>query len=206
MAAFIPSRKDPEANEISLTKVREDKIREAKDGFDGTWVAHPDLVPVAKQVFDGLLKSKPNQVHLLREDVRVSAKDLLDVRIPGGTITQAGIAGNVNVGLQYLESWLRGVGAAAISNLMEDAATAEIARSQVWQWVRHGVRLNEGPIVNRAFVQQAIDQELGKVRHSIGGEAFDRGKFRDARELFERVALSDDFVEFLTMPAYERID
>jgi len=136
----------------------------------------------------------------------VSAKDLLDVRIPGGTITQAGIAGNVNVGLQYLESWLRGVGAAAISNLMEDAATAEIARSQVWQWVHHGVRLNEGPIVNRAFVEQAIDQELGKIRLSIGEDAFARGKFQDARDLLEQVALSDDFVEFLTLPAYERIE
>ena len=206
MAAFIPSRKDPEANEIALAKVREDKIREANDGFDGTWVAHPDLVPVAKNVFDGILKSKSNQVDLLREDVRVSAKDLLDVRIPGGTITQAGIEGNVNVGLQYLESWLRGVGAAAISNLMEDAATAEIARSQVWQWVHHGVRLNEGPIVNRALVEQMIDQELGKIRHSIGEDAFARGRFQDARELFERVALNEDFVEFLTMPAYERID
>jgi len=206
MAAFIPSRKDPEANEVAFAKVREDKIREADDGFDGTWVAHPDLVPVAKQVFDGILKSKPNHVDLLREDVRVSAKDLLDVRIPGGTITQAGIAGNVNVGLQYLESWLRGVGAAAISNLMEDAATAEIARSQVWQWVHHGVRLNEGPIVNRAFVEQAIDQELGKIRHSIGEDAFAGGKFQEARDLLEHVALSDDFVEFLTLPAYERID
>src|SRR5437879_2408358 len=142
MAAFIPSRKDPESNEIALAKVREDKMREANDGFDGTWVAHPDLVPVAKPVFDGILKSKPNQVDLLREDVRVSAKDLLDVRIPGGKITQAGIEGNVNVGLQYLESWLRGVGAAAISHLMEDSATAEIAQSHQWQCVRHRERLS----------------------------------------------------------------
>jgi malate synthase len=161
---------------------------------------------VAKQVFDGVLKSKPNQVELLREDVRVSAKDLLDVRIPGGTITRAGVEGNVNVGLQYLESWLRGIGAAAIANLMEDTATAEIARSQVWQWVHHDVRLTDGTIVNRAFVQQMVEQELGKIRNSIGESAFDRGRFEDARDLFERVALSDDFVEFLTTPAYERID
>ena len=206
MAAFIPSRKDPDANEIALAKVREDKVREANDGFDGTWVAHPDLVPVAKQVFDGVLKSKPNQVELLREDVRVSAKDLLNVRIPGGTITRAGVEGNVNVGLQYLESWLRGIGAAAIANLMEDTATAEIARSQVWQWVHHDVRLADGTIVNRAFVQQLVEQELGKIRNSIGKSAFDRGQFEDARDLFERVALSDHFVEFLTTPAYERID
>jgi len=206
MAAFIPSRRDTKVNEVALAKVREDKVREATDGFDGTWVAHPDLVPVAKEVFDDFLKSKPNQLDRLRDDVRVSPKDLLNVHVPGGTITRAGIEGNVNVGIQYLESWLRGVGAVAIANLMEDTATAEIARSQVWQWVHHAARMVEGPVVDRLFVQQVIGQELAKIRGALGEEAFDRGKFEEARQLFEGVALKEEFVEFLTIPAYERVD
>ncbi|TLZ43778.1 MAG: malate synthase A [Methanobacteriota archaeon] len=140
MAAFVPSRKDPKVNEIALGKVREDKVREATDGFDGTWVAHPDLVPVAKEEFDRVLGSRPNQVSRLREEVPAITKNLLDVRVPSGTVTEAGLRNNVSVGLQYLESWLRGTGAAAIFNLMEDTATAEIARSQVWQWIRQGSR------------------------------------------------------------------
>jgi malate synthase len=188
MAAFIPSRRDPEVNERALAEVREDKVREAGDGFDGTWVAHPDLVPVAAEVFDGILGDRPNQVDRMRDDVEVSAADLLDLRVDGGEVTEAGLRQNVSVGLRYIESWLRGVGAAAIDNLMEDAATAEISRSQVWQWVHHGVFTPD------------------HVRTVIGEELPEGGRFDEAREIFERVALADDFVEFLTLPAYDYID
>jgi malate synthase len=188
MAAFIPSRRDPEVNERALAKVREDKVREAGDGFDGTWVAHPDLVPVATEVFDGVLGERPNQVDRPRDDVSVSADDLLDLRVDGGAVTAEGLRQNVSVGIRYIESWLRGVGAAAIDNLMEDAATAEISRSQVWQWVKHGEFTPE------------------QVREVIAEELPEGGRFEDARELFEQVALSDDFVEFLTLPAYDYID
>jgi malate synthase len=188
MAAFIPSRRDPEVNETALAKVREDKVREAGDGFDGTWVAHPDLVPVATEVFDGVLGDAANQVERRRDDVEVAASDLLDLAVEGGEITDEGLRTNVSVGIRYLESWLRGVGAAAIDNLMEDAATAEISRSQVWQWVQHG----------------KVSPE--RVRELLDEERRDGGRFAEARELFERVALADDFVEFLTLPAYEYID
>jgi malate synthase len=188
MAAFIPSRRDPEVNELALAKVREDKVREAGDGFDGTWVAHPDLVPVALEVFDGVLGDRPNQVERQRNDVSVSAGDLLDLRVDGGAVTEEGLRQNVSVGIRYIESWLRGVGAAAIDNLMEDAATAEISRSQVWQWV------------------QAGEFTADRVREVIAEELPDGGRFEEAREIFERVALSDDFVEFLTLPAYNYID
>ena len=188
MAAFIPSRRDAEVNETALAKVREDKVREAGDGFDGTWVAHPDLVPVAMEVFDGVLGERPNQVDRQRADVSVSAADLLDLRVDGGAVTEDGLRQNVSVGIRYIESWLRGVGAAAIDNLMEDAATAEISRSQVWQWVTHGQFTAE------------------RVREVIAEERFEGGRFEEAQEIFERVALSDDFVEFLTLPAYDYID
>ena len=188
MAAFIPSRRDPEVNETALAKVREDKVREAGDGFDGTWVAHPDLVPVATDVFDGVLGGKPNQVDRQREDVDVTASDLLDLSVDGGEITDEGLQTNVSVGVRYLESWLRGVGAAAIDNLMEDAATAEISRSQIWQWVQHGKMAPE------------------RVREAADAERFEGGRFAEARELFERVALAEEFVEFLTLPAYDYID
>jgi malate synthase len=188
MAAFIPSRRDPEVNETALAKVREDKVREAGDGFDGTWVAHPDLVPVATEVFDGVLGEAPNQLGRMREDVEVGASDLLDLRVEGGEITEQGVRGNVSVGIRYLESWLRGVGAAAIDNLMEDAATAEISRSQIWQWIHHGA--------------VAPDE----VRRIMQEELSEGGRFADARELFERVSLADGFVEFLTLPAYDYID
>ena len=188
MAAFIPSRRDPEVNETALAKVREDKEREAGDGFDGTWVAHPDLVPVATEEFDRVLGERPNQADRQRDDVSVSADDLLDLRVDGGEVTEDGLRQNVSVGIRYIESWLRGVGAAAIDNLMEDAATAEISRSQVWQWVHAGVFSSE------------------RVREVIAEQEFAGGRFEQAREIFERVALSDDFVEFLTLPAYEYID
>src|SRR5262249_22629548 len=153
MAAFIPSRRDPQVNEVALAKVREDKLRESSDGFDGTWVAHPDLVPIARPIFEQALGGRPHQLERLREEVAVTAAELIDARVPGGEVTEAGLRTNVSVGIQYLESWLRGVGAAAIFNLMEDAATAEISRSQVWQWVHHGVHLKEGPQVTPQLVR-----------------------------------------------------
>ncbi|NUT54668.1 MAG: malate synthase A [Thermoleophilia bacterium] len=189
MAAFIPSRRDPEVNAVALAKVREDKEREAGQGFDGTWVAHPDLVPVAQEVFDRVLGDRPNQVERQRDDVDSTAADLLDVASTPGEITDAGLHNNVSVGIQYLGAWLRGSGAVAIFNLMEDAATSEISRSQVWQWLRHGK-------VSEEQVRRAIEGELGKLE----------GDYEEARQLFEQVALGDEFVEFLTLPAYERID
>jgi malate synthase len=206
MAAFIPSRRDPKVNEVALPKVRDDKVRESGDGFDGTWVAHPDLVSTAVEPFQQALGDKANQIDRQREEVHVTAKDLLDIRVPGGQITEAGLRSNISVGVQYLESWLRGTGAAAINNLMEDAATAEISRSQVWQWVRHGAQLKEGPKVTRQLVRELIPEELDKVREAVGGQAYDQGRFKEAVEIFEHVALSEDFVEFLTLPAYEYLD
>jgi malate synthase len=207
MAAFIPSRRDPEVNAIALSKVRDDKEREAGDGFDGTWVAHPDLVPVARAVFDEVLGERPNQVFRRRGEVAVTAADLIGTRIWGGKVTEAGLRQNINVALQYLESWLRGVGAAAIHNLMEDAATAEISRSQIWQWIRHGARLaGEGPQVTPALVQLLAREELGRIRQAIGEETFAQGRFDEARQLLEQVALSEEFPEFLTVPAYNYID
>jgi malate synthase len=204
MAAFIPSRKDPEVNETALTKVREDKVREAGDGFDGTWVAHPDLVPVAMEVFDGVLGERPNQIERKREDVQPDAAALVDIRVPGGKVTEAGLRNNVSVALQYLASWLGGNGAVAIFNLMEDAATAEISRSQVWQWQRNQVRLDEGPTVTPDLVREIEDEELEKVKESMG-EAFGRYRWDEARRLFETVALADQFDEFLTLPAYREL-
>ena len=188
MAAFIPSRRDPEVNAVALAKVREDKEREAGQGFDGTWVAHPDLVPVALEIFDRVLEDRPNQVERQREDVVADASALLDVAATPGTITEDGLRNNVSVGIQYLAAWLRGSGAVAIFNLMEDAATSEISRSQVWQWLHHGK-------VERAEVERVLEEETALL-----GDGYD-----EARELFEQVALGDEFVEFLTLPAYEHI-
>jgi malate synthase len=190
MAAFIPSRRDPEVNELALARVREDKVRESGDGFDGTWVAHPDLVPVAAEVFDSALGDRPNQLDRLRDDVDVAAADLLDVEATPGAITENGIRGNVSVGVRYLASWLSGVGAAAIDNLMEDAATAEISRSQIWQWVRHA---------------RVTRDEVVKVMDEVVDELPDDPVVADARALFERVALGEEFIEFLTLPAYDRL-
>jgi malate synthase len=206
MAAFIPSRKDPGINETALARVREDKVRESGDGFDGTWVAHPDLVDVAREPFDDVLGDRPHQVERKREDVSVSAAELLDIRVPDGTITEKGLRGNVNVGVQYLSSWLRGNGAAAILNLMEDTATAEIARSQVWQWVRHGARLDDGRRVDRELVERILEEELEAIRDSVGTEAFEQARAKEARALFEEVALAEEFVDFLTIPGYEYLD
>ena len=182
MSAFIPNRREPDVTERALAKVREDKQREASQGFDGTWVAHPDLVPVAMEIFDHALGDRPNQKDLLRDDVSVSAAQLLDVTVPGGEISEAGLATNVSVGIRYIAAWLSGTGAAALDNLMEDAATAEISRSQVWQWVRHGR-------VSRDAVLAEIDKW--------------RGEHAEAAGLFEQVALGDELTEFLTLPAYE---
>jgi malate synthase len=190
MAAFIPSRRDPQVNEVALTRVRDDKLRESGDAFDGTWVAHPDLVPTAQEVFDAALGERPNQLDRLREDVSVEPGDLLAVSATPGEITEDGVRANVSVGIRYLASWLSGVGAAAIDNLMEDAATAEISRSQIWQWVRHGR-------VPREDVERAVEEVVGGLPPEP--------VVRDAQALFEQVALDAEFTEFLTLPAYERL-
>ncbi len=183
MAAFIPSRRDAEVNEVALTRVREDKLRESGDGFDGTWVAHPDLVPVAMEVFDAVLGDRPNQLERKREDVSTTAADLLNVSATPGEVTEDGVRANVSVGIRYIASWLSGVGAAAIDNLMEDAATAEISRSQIWQWVRHG-----------RVARTDVERIVAEVVEELPSERV----VEDARTLFEQVALADDFVEFLT--------
>ena len=188
-------------NAVALAKVRDDKTREAGDGFDGSWVAHPDLVPVCKEVFDARMP-RPNQIDRLREDVRVAAGDLL--RVPAGPITERGLRVNVNVGLQYLATWLGGNGAVAIFNLMEDAATAEISRSQVWQWIHNDVILDDGPLVTRDVVERMIDEELVSIRE-LAGDDFDAARYGQAVGLFTEVALADSFAEFLTLPAYERM-
>ena len=188
MAAFIPSRRDPAVNEIALERVAEDKIREATDGFDGTWVAHPDLVPTARAEFDAVLGSRPNQVERQREEVSVTATELLDVAATPGDVTEDGVRLNVSVGIQYIAAWLAGSGAAAINNLMEDVATAEISRSQIWQWIRHGR-------MRRAEVQEIEAEEMERLGP----------KYETAREVFDEVALADEFVEFLTLSAYERL-
>jgi len=185
MAAFIPSRRDAELNRVALERVREDKVREVGDGFDGTWVAHPDLVPVAREAFDEVLGDRPNQVERLREEVAVTGAQLLNVAATPGEVTEAGVRLNVSVGIQYLHSWLQGVGAAAINNLMEDAATAEISRSQIWQWVHH----------RRVSREQVLELE-SEVVSELGDSS------REAARLFTEVALAEDFVEFMTLPAY----
>ena len=204
MAAFIPSRRDPEVNEQAMVKVRDDKTRESGDGFDGSWVAHPDLVPLCKEVFDGVLGANPNQLARQREDVHVSAEDLLSVSQTPGTITEAGLRNNISVALQYLASWLGGSGAVGIFNLMEDAATAEISRSQTWQWIHNDVALDDGVVVKRDLVERLIDEELSKIR-AMSGESFDAERYGQAVALFTEVALADNFAEFLTIPAYERM-
>ena len=206
MAAFIPNRRDIEVNERALRRVRDDKEREAADGFDGTWVAHPDLVPVAIEVFDRVLGDRPNQLDRNRPEVVARADELLNVKATPGGVTEAGLRNNVSVGIQYLESWLRGTGAVAIFNLMEDAATAEIARSQIWQWLHNEVTLEDGEFVTVHLVQQIVTEELDKIRDVLGEEIFESGEFNRARSLFEQVTLADAFVDFLTLPAYEMLD
>jgi malate synthase len=203
MSAFIPNRRDPDVTERAIAQVHADKAREAGDGCDGTWVAHPDLVAVARAEFDAVLGERPNQLDRQRPDVSVTAADLLSVAATPGQVTAAGVRLNVDVGLRYLESWLSGSGAAAIHNLMEDAATAEISRAQLWQWVRHGVRTGEGDVVDSSMVCRVIDEQLASFRAELGDERFAASRFADARHVFEQVALGDEFVDFLTVPAYE---
>ena len=201
MAAFIPS-KDPEVNELAFTKLTEDKTREAGDGFDGSWVAHPGMVEACREAFDKVLRSKPNQLEKLRKDVHVTAEQLLDVKSTPGEITEAGLRSNISVGIQYLESWLRGMGAVGINNLMEDAATAEISRSQVWQWLHNGVVLSNGQLVTRDLVERMIEEEMARIaEHTDLGH----GRWADARATFTEISLADEYAEFLTLPAYERM-
>jgi len=202
MAAQIPIKNDPATNDAALAKVRADKEREAGDGHDGTWVAHPALVPVAKEIFDRLMK-EPNQIARQRQDVHVTAADLLAV--PNGEITENGLAMNISVGIAYLEAWLRGTGCVPLNNLMEDAATAEISRAQVWQWLRHGARLSDGRAVDRRLCEAMIAEALAKQRAGMGDAAFGRSRFAEAAALFAELIFAEDFPEFLTLPAYERI-
>lgn len=204
MAAFIPSRKDPKVNEVALAKVTEDKVRESNDGFDGTWVAHPDLVPVARKPFDVKLGHAPHQKHRLREEVRVSAADLLDFRIPHGSISETGLRNNISVALQYVAAWLGGQGAVGIFNLMEDAATAEIARSQVWQWLHHhGATLNDGRAITPELYRHILPDELNNVRQLVGEEVFASERFKLAMRLFNHLVMQQQFTEFLTIDAYK---
>ncbi len=207
MAAYIPSRKDLEVNERALAKVREDKLRELSDGFDGTWVAHPDLVPIAMQIFDQALGEKPHQKERLRNEVQVSSPDLLNFKVAGGEITETGLRQNISVALQYLESWLRGTGAVAIFNLMEDTATAEISRAQVWQWVHHPhATLVDGRVITIELFRSMLPEELAKIRIVFGDDYYNSGKFDQAARLFDQLVTDDDFAEFLTLAAYTYLD
>jgi len=201
MAAQIPIKDNPAANGLALERVRADKLREVTDGHDGTWVAHPGLVPIAKAIFDANMQG-PNQLGRLRDDVNVSAEDLLET--PTGTRTVEGLRHNIRVGVQYVEAWLRGVGCVPLYNLMEDAATAEISRAQVWQWLFHGVELDRRPLTREWFLA-TLDEEMQKIRTEIGAERFTAGRFPEAKELFAGLCVAPQFEEFLTLPAYQRI-
>lgn len=198
MAAAVPNRKDEAANTNAFEKVRADKTREANDGFDGSWVAHPDLVPVCREVFDTILGERPNQLEKLREDVTPDDRALINVAATEGTITEQGIRNNIEVGIRYIESWLRGNGAVAIHNLMEDAATAEISRSQLWQWMYASAITDRGEIVTHHWIEELLDEEFARL------ERFDGDRFEDARDIFEEVTMAQDFPTFLTLPAYAR--
>jgi malate synthase len=202
MAAQIPVKNDPEANEAAFAKVRADKEREVRDGYDGTWVAHPDLVPVAKEVFDRMMP-QPNQLERMRMHVRVLRDDLLKVH--EGTRTEAGFRLNIRVGVQYIEAWLRGRGAVPIYNLMEDAATAEISRAQIWQWLKYGVELDTGMRATPELFRRAVDEEMQRVKWEIGAKNYDAGRFPEAIRLFSDLSLAPEFADFLTIPAYRLI-
>lgn len=198
MAAFIPSRKDPQINEAALKKVKEDKIRESKDGFDGTWVAHPDLVPIARDVFEKELQGKPNQKHQLREDVQMNGDALIDFKVPNGAITEEGIRKNISISLQYLAAWLTGLGAVAIFNLMEDAATAEISRAELWHWIHHeNAKLADGRSIDATLYKKIVEEEVGKLPSTIHLSA--------ARNLLDQLVLSEQFIDFLTLIAYQKL-
>lgn len=204
MAAQIPVKNDEVANASAFEKVRKDKEREVKDGFDGSWVAHPGLVPVAKEVFDQYMP-QPNQIDRKRDDIEITAEQLVEV--PEGDITEAGLRTNISVGIQYIEAWLMGKGAVPLYNLMEDAATAEISRAQVWQWIRHpkGI-LSDGRKVTFELVEQMIEEELEKIKQEIGAERFEQGRFEEATALFRELIEQEEFIEFLTIPGYEKLD
>jgi malate synthase len=213
MAAFIPSRRDPEVNATAMARVREDKLRESGDGFDGTWVAHPDLVPLATEVFDGVLGERPHQRQRLRDDVAVTAADLLDFRVDGGQVTEAGVRANISIALQYLDQWLRGNGAAAIRNLMEDAATAEISRSQLWQWRATAAPVDGGePLTAERYRAIRAEEQAALRGGGPGGGGPDGGgpggaasRLDEAADLLDELVLAADFAEFLTLPAYGRL-
>ncbi|MFW6722987.1 malate synthase A [Streptomyces sp. MAR4 CNY-716] len=206
MAAFIPSRRDPEVNEVAFEKVKADKDREARDGFDGSWVAHPDLVPIAMESFDAVLGDRPHQKDRLREDVSVAAADLIAVDSLDAKPTYPGLVNAVQVGIRYIEAWLRGLGAVAIFNLMEDAATAEISRSQIWQWINAGVVFDDGRRVTEELVRQIAAEDLSALRTELGAEAFAAGRWQQAHDLLLQVSLDADYADFLTLPAYELLD
>ncbi|MEV8342502.1 malate synthase A [Streptomyces niveus] len=205
MAAFIPSRRDPEVNKVAFAKVKDDKDREAADGFDGSWVAHPDLVPIAMASFDAVLGERPNQKDRLREDVSVTAPELIAIDSLDAKPTYQGLVGAVQVGIRYIEAWLRGLGAVAIFNLMEDAATAEISRSQIWQWINAGVVFENGETATADLVRGIAAEELTAIRTEIGDEAFTAGAWQQAHDLLLTVALDENYEDFLTLPAYEQL-
>jgi malate synthase len=210
MAAFIPSRKDKAVNDVAMEKVRADKTREAGDGFDGSWVAHPDMVALCTEVFTDVLGERPHQLDKLREDVRVTSLELLDIKSTPGEATMDGLRNALSVGIQYLSAWLRGQGAVGIFNLMEDAATAEISRCQVWQWLHNDVTLagadgQPGQRVTPELVEATVEEELAKIRSAVGDEAYEAGGYDQGRALFTEVALGADLSEFLTLPAYARM-
>jgi malate synthase len=202
MAAQIPIKNNDEANTIAFNKVIADKEREAKNGHDGTWVAHPDLVPIAMKVFDKYMPSK-NQIYLKREDVQVTEADLLEV--PEGTITEEGIRKNINVSILYLASWLNGQGAAAIHHLMEDAATAEISRSQLWQWLQNKVTLDNGKVLTEKYYHRLAMEEFEKIRNLVGDKNHEKGKYKLAEQLLDILVVNQKFIEFLTIPGYKYI-
>ncbi|MDX3063271.1 MULTISPECIES: malate synthase A [Streptomyces] len=205
MAAFIPSRRDAEVNKVAFEKVKADKDREAGDGFDGSWVAHPDLVPIAMASFDAVLGEKPNQKDRLREDVSVAAGDLIAIDTLDAKPTYDGLRNAVAVGIRYIEAWLRGMGAVAIFNLMEDAATAEISRSQIWQWINADVVFENGEHATADLARKVATEELAAIRAEIGDEAFAAGKWQQAHDLLLQVSLDQDYADFLTLPAYEQL-
>jgi malate synthase len=203
MSALIPSRTDAEANERAVAAVRADKEREAADGFDGTWVAHPDVVGVARAAFEAILGEHPNQIDRRRDDVVPDAAALADLAATPGEVTEAGLRSNVSVGFQYISFWLGGRGAVGLNNMMEDAATAEISRSQIWQWIRNGTELQDGTVVDRVLVERILDEELKRIHDEVGEETWQAGRPEETRQIFEAVALGDAFPDFLTEIAYE---
>lgn len=206
MSAFIPSRRDAEVNRVAFERVEADKELEVETGFDGTWVAHPDLVPVAKAPFDRLLGANPHQKQVMHASDVIEAEELIDVYIKEGTISENGLRTNINIGILYIASWLRGTGAAAIHNLMEDAATAEISRAQVWQWLHHEVKTFDGRSITLSWYKNILADEVNKIKEEVGKEAFIQQKYEQATELFDRLVTESTFETFLTLPAYQLLD